>query len=52
MPETPPAPQPAEEDPIALCLYTIRSLQTGRPMPGRPYEALSREELEEFWSDC
>ncbi|WP_269802762.1 hypothetical protein [Actinocorallia populi] len=43
---------PSEEDPIALCLYTIWSLQTGRPMPERPYEALTREQLEEFWSDC
>lgn len=40
-----------DDEVLALCLYTVWALRTGRPLPTRPYTDLTRPELEEFWSD-
>jgi hypothetical protein len=43
--------QEREDEILALCLYTMWALRTGRPPPPRPYGELTREQLLEFWSD-
>jgi hypothetical protein len=40
-----------DDEAIALCLFTLWAIRTGRPIPGRPYVECSRYELEQFWSD-
>lgn len=34
---------------MALCLFSLWAIRTGRRLPDRPYTALSSDELEAFW---
>lgn len=35
---------------MALCLFSLWAIRTGRRLPDRPYTALTRDELEAFWA--
>lgn len=45
------APTLRDADPMALCLFTVWAVRTGRRLPDPPFTQLSPAELVEFWTD-